>query len=370
MVADGAGNSIRKARQIDLSTGPTTINDRIGSADSNDYYVLQLKSRSSFAAKLGRLKADAQLALFNQRGRILQQSTRKGKRAESVQQTLKAGTYYLRVYSGNRRANTQYKLTLAASAVSSLPAQPNPASSRSSFNIQFDYRFDTSGWFTPEKKAALEAAANVWERIILNEFPDLPAGSRATVVDPQTRLLTEVVTDKVDDLVIFMGARQRGGSFSTLAVTQPASWLAEQSRSDFAPWVGNITFTSEIDWFFDSTPETAADVPRNRIDFISVAAHEIGHVLGISRSKAFDDLEVNYSFQGAKAKAQNGGNPVQLTNTLHIDDDTQSDNSGDPLLSPFHIPGERKLPTALDIAILEDTGYTVDYSTASRNPVA
>jgi hypothetical protein len=390
MVADRAGNSLRKARQINLSGGSASssssksVIDWIGGADRNDFYKLNFTTHSSFTAQLDRLKANANLALLNQQGQVLLESSRRGKQAERIEQTLEPGTYFVRVYPGDRRARTRYRLTLAASSSSSsspVPApstplpNPNPApgsppGSNNRFDIQFDYRFDTSGWFTADRRAALEAAANVWEQIILDEFPDLPAGSQTRVVNPETGQLTSVAANAVDDVVIFVGAKSIGGLFSTLAQVEPGSWLAEQSRSDFAPWAGTITFNNRTNWFFDPTPESAADLPKNQIDFISIAAHEIGHILGISRSTAFENLTVNYNFQGANAKARNGGNPVRLTNTWHIYNNTQPNGSGDPLMSQFYTPGQRKLPTALDIAILDDTGYTVSYSTAARNPIS
>jgi hypothetical protein len=44
-----------------------------------------------------------------------------------------------------------------------------------SFNIVFDYRFDTSGFFNdPQRRATLEAAAKAWESLIADEFPNVP----------------------------------------------------------------------------------------------------------------------------------------------------------------------------------------------------
>ncbi|NJK28412.1 MAG: VCBS repeat-containing protein, partial [Coleofasciculaceae cyanobacterium SM2_3_26] len=76
------------------------------------------------------------------------------------------------------------------------------------FNIEFDYRFDTNGFFNdPTRRAALEAAADFWEATIQDEFPDVAAGTTSSVLNPATGRWERVtLTSGVDDLMIFVGA--------------------------------------------------------------------------------------------------------------------------------------------------------------------
>ena len=84
------------------------------------------------------------------------------------------------------------------------------------FTITFDYRFDASGFFdNPHHRAVLEEAAALWSGIIRDEFDDLPAGISFDLRNPSgpgTRSVT--LTEPVDDVVIFVGAYDLGGSNS------------------------------------------------------------------------------------------------------------------------------------------------------------
>ena len=50
------------------------------------------------------------------------------------------------------------------------------------FNIQFDYRFDTEGFFNdPLRRNTLESSANIWESHISDDFTAIPAGESLSV---------------------------------------------------------------------------------------------------------------------------------------------------------------------------------------------
>jgi hypothetical protein len=264
--------------------------------------------------------------------------------------------------------------TLGNSSTGTVTIADNDVAPANSFNIQFDYRFDTNGWFTPARKAVLEAAANIWKGIILNEFANVPVGTELSVSNPQTGATEQFVSDvEIDDLIIFAGARNlgselgRGGSSSFYFVGSDLD--TRYNGSNFAPWTGSVSFNSSASWFFDSTPSTANDIPRNTNDFLSVAVHEIGHVLGFSNSiTAFSNFISNATFTGANAKAKNGSNAIPLSpDNSHIQDSYTFGTIGESALDPSITTGTRKLPTVLDIAILDDIGYTVDYSKATQN---
>ncbi len=235
-----------------------------------------------------------------------------------------------------------------------------------SFDISFDYRFDTAGFYTQEVRAALEAAAGIWEEIILDEFPDFKAGQPIVISNPETNEReTFALENDIDDLLIFMGARPLEGALA-LAGPSGGSFLAGDANflriasnfrdqgptTDFEPYVGVIQFDPDYNWGFN------IDAPEaGKQDFISTALHEIGHVLGIVSSGVFESQVEDRVFIGVNAKAVTGGTGIQLEPTFaHIARDLPG---GPSVMDTYNRQGERQLPSNLDKAILADIGYEI-----------
>jgi hypothetical protein len=382
--------ALSEAKDLNLSSRRTVVRDQLGKSHSKGFLQFQLNQRSQLTLSARSQRSNAQIRLFDQAGRLLQRFAPTQRGTSTIQQTLEAGTYQLQVTPRKRNQSTKYRLALKATPLSSPPASSRLAAStgvdKSRFNIRFDYRFDTIGWFTPEKRAALEAAARVWENIILDEFPEVAAGTRTYgVFNPQTGSVISggFVNDTViDDLVIFVGARDLGLSGTSPILAQAGPAGTRESRitgNQFRPWLGSIAFdldrgSSPTRWFFDSTPDTANDIPVNQIDFISTAVHEIGHVLGFGTSRAFDRLTAPLNaaqstakgFVGINARTVNGGNPIPLSGG-HIQESYEFGGSGESVMDVKIASGVRTLPTRLDLAILNDIGYTVNYAAAVQN---
>jgi hypothetical protein len=86
--------------------------------------------------------------------------------------------------------------------------------------------------------------------------------------------------------------------------------------------------------------------------------HEIGHALGFGSSAAFEALVQDGAFVGPRAMELFGG-PVPLSeDEAHFAADT-SIGGRVPTMELGSRVGERKLPTALDLAVLEDIGYEI-----------
>jgi VCBS repeat-containing protein len=244
------------------------------------------------------------------------------------------------------------------------------------FNIQFDYRFDTNGFFGNAQRSVLETAAAIWESHIKDEFTNVPVGTQLSVTNPQTNQNEQFLADfAIDDLVIFVGARQLGtgtlGQGGPSAIYTIGSDLDTRfNGDDFEPWTGAIAFDTSTNWFFDSTPNTDNDIPANSNDFLTTALHEIGHVLGFSTSVAFDNLVFGTSlFTGSNAISLNGGNGIPLELDGHIQDGFLIGGVGpEALMDPTITVGTRKLPTNLDLAILADIGYQIDQNNPQNNP--
>ncbi|MFB2971537.1 matrixin family metalloprotease [Aerosakkonema sp. BLCC-F183] len=238
-----------------------------------------------------------------------------------------------------------------------------------SFNIQFDYSFDTNGFFNnPERRTLLEAAADVWESYIQDEFKNVLTGTKFSLANPQNGGFEEVtLTSDIDDLRIYVGAAPTpfGDATDALAASSVEGYDADGSiynarlnGSKFQPFAGNLSFSSATNWFFDPTPNTSNDIPNGTTDFFSVALHEIGHILGIGPSKIFQQLGAGASFKGPNAVAANGGQPVPLEEDLgHVKNGVLSD--GQPVLMDPTYPDTRITPTRLDLALLADIGYRI-----------
>jgi Ca2+-binding RTX toxin-like protein len=236
------------------------------------------------------------------------------------------------------------------------------------FNISFDFRFDSSGFFADDaRRQALEEAGAIWESLIADEFDNVAAGTSFSLRDPSTGARRAVtLTEEIDDLLIFVGATDLPGR--TLANAGPDGFDAQGdvfSRrissdfrdigpiTDFEPWVGTIAFDAAADWSFRLDAAQSG-----RPDFISVALHEIGHILGIGTSAAFEALVANGMFDGVNARAVNGGQPVPLEADMsHVQDGFAGDTV---LFDPILTNGTRTLPSDLDLAMLADIGFEIE----------
>jgi len=256
-----------------------------------------------------------------------------------------------------------------------------------SFNIEFDYRFDSTGFFNnPLHRNALETAASIWENLIQDEFENIPAGIQFTVENPTLsgRLETIVLNSEIDDLLIFVSTiPETGDRGNALALARfdgfDAAGDVFQARisdnfrgtgpvTNVEPWVGTLSFNPNpsFDWFFDSTPATNDDIPDGQIDFITVALHEIGHILGIGTAPIFQAIGAGAVFTGPNTVNVNGGVPVPLEpDLIHVGEGATID--GQPVLMDPIADFERILPSRIDLALLADIGYEIAGFTALGN---
>lgn len=239
------------------------------------------------------------------------------------------------------------------------------------FSIKFDYRFDTVGFFTADRRVALEAAGALWANLIKDDFPTLPKGTAVRLKNPENRdedVWVNSIEEDVDDLIVFVGTSEaipglgRGGPSGATKTDDPALATALAARRDgtvFEPWAGSISFKASSNFFFDQTPATADDIPAPASDFITVAAHELGHVLGFSSGcAALLALTSDTTFIGPTAQAIYGG-PVPLATDLgHFQEGLKTDG-GETLMDPGMATGTRITPTRLDRAVFIDIGYDI-----------
>lgn len=256
------------------------------------------------------------------------------------------------------------------------------SAAQAQFTISFDYTYDTAGFFTGAnagRQTYLEAAGTYISTILsptaLNaitpgdgntwsvNFSHPGDGSEQNIENP---------TYAANVYTIYAGGRALGGSTlgvggtGGLSASGSGSWLDDiryRGNGTFnTGWGGSLSFDSATSWYFDSDISTVEDF-AGQFDFFSVAVHEIVHALGFGVTDSWDSLVSNGTFVGAYATALTGGNPALADGDAHWAIGTMSTIYGtataqEAAMDPDIAANQRKYITSLDVAGLQDIGYT------------
>jgi hypothetical protein len=239
--------------------------------------------------------------------------------------------------------------------------------------VQFDFSYDSSGFFNdPVRRALLSQAAS----IIGNHFSDslsaiIPNASlgdtgTAFFVDPTvgSRAIQNLVVPANTLIVYAFGEAMTGteagwGGPGGYSASGSQAWLNTVSTRDhagFSPWGGSVAFDSSTNWYFGSDP---AGIAPNQADFFTVAEHEIGHLFGFGIADSFKSHISNGQFTGANAVAEYGGNvPLDPNSNYSHWAENVTDRGMGPVMAPVLPEGSRRLFTPLDFAALNDIGWT------------
>lgn len=254
------------------------------------------------------------------------------------------------------------------------------SSSPHHLNITFDYSLDSSGFFTanPYAKACLQKAADEWTSHIIEDFPTVAAGTVSRLRNPVTENYSDIVfSAPVDDIVIYVGAHNLTDATASASLATPYSsntvlWDRYNDSDKAQPWAGSITFDSSpswaddssASWWFDPTPSTDNDLDTSKYDFVTVAAHEIGHILGITRGLNAFSTNCSYDgkyFYGSNAYAANNYRYVPLIDGTHPNGYTGNFPTkvvmsyGDS----YNTDNNRSMVSAIDLGMLKDCGYNI-----------
>ncbi|MDB5349736.1 MAG: Calx-beta protein [Planctomycetota bacterium] len=248
-----------------------------------------------------------------------------------------------------------------------------------SVTIQFDYSLDSNNFFnTQAKRDLLQIAANTLTSELTDSLtPIVPAGGNswtANFTNPASGAKVSLDNPMIpaDTIVVFVGSRALGGSELGLAETGGESsfgtdlWndtvLARGQvgalsilQTDFGPWGGSIAFDSKVNWYFGID---AAGLGSKQDDFLSVAEHEIGHILGFGTAESWRQKIVLGKFTGLSSTINYdlGGSPPVSPDGGHLAQGI-TDGGFQPVMTPTILQGTRKLMTHLDFAGLQDLGW-------------
>lgn len=260
---------------------------------------------------------------------------------------------------------------LAAAAVGQ--AQAN-------IDIQFDYSYDTAGFFADSnRKTVLESVAAVFERFTdvlksitstgssANSFDAYfanPANPGATVTLENFSVATNVIRVFVGGATFSGNTLAQGGpggfncsgvgTFCSNALSRGQGVVSGATASDVAPWGGSISFDMDTSWYVGLD---TAGLTSRQSDFYSVAAHELAHLLGFGTSDAFANLISGNTFMGTAS-----GNVGLSADQGHWAQGTTSTVNGltqEASLAPSILNGTRKYFTELDYRAMQDIGWQV-----------
>ena len=148
------------------------------------------------------------------------------------------------------------------------------------FNIELVFVDDS---FTPAQQDIIRDAAAHWERVIIGDVPDIDNYQQYPLDEWSDFLAAQIyVNDVVDDLRIFVAARDIDGSDGMIAST----WPSEIRTYGWLPILAQIKYDT-------------ADLYRGTEYFYSVMLHEIGHALGFGTIWRFFGLLQNPSQDSA-----------------------------------------------------------------------
>ena len=293
--------------------------------------------------------------------------------------------------------------------------------------IVLDYSLDSNGFFagpqSPQRQA-MEAVADFFEGLISDELAEINPQTFGGNVEWSARVshpgsgdivdIPNLVVPK-DTLVVYVGGGRnlggsagRGGSggysargtqawFDLISargeVNLDNSPATSPGATDFGPWGGAITLDTQRTWNFSTTgrePDGSGGT-----DFVSIALHEFGHLLGLGASsnswKTYTDTSqpTQPVFIGPASMAEYGGPiPMQAGGVpSHWQDDGacayplghEPDNPLNVLsltIGQFGTPADRdqiaimdpsscatadtrRVWTRLDSAALSDVGWTL-----------
>lgn len=260
----------------------------------------------------------------------------------------------------------------------------------SRLRFKFDYSLDSNGFFSGSNASRREVLQIAGD-LLLDQLTDTlsaisPANgntwtpnvwhpSRGSSGETIIQKLPENLKIAANEIVVYVGSRNLPGDLLALGGPGGAefngtdTWLETiQSRgqsgalkakpTDFAPTVGSLSFDSDssTNWYFGLNPD---GIGQQQIDFLSVAIHELCHVLGFGTAPSWQTFVSGNAFTGTNAKAAAAGRGNVALAGGHFDAEVRTNQGATPLGVERISAGSRHLLSSVDLAALNDIGWKV-----------
>ncbi len=263
--------------------------------------------------------------------------------------------------------------------------------------LKFDYSLDTNNFFNSTRRAALDEAGRSVAQYFTDDLtaisPSGPNTWAAYVCHPsrgasnQLCGVLENVSSRVrsvaaNEIVVFAGARDiigdvRGtGSSGAYSASGTQAWLntvagrgqsgaLSNPQTDVGVWGGSVSFdNSGTDWYFG---KDIAGIGQGQVDFRTVAAHELMHVLSFGlqlpdKTSPWERLTPGSRFNGSNAASAYVGSGAPPVDAAKSHWSQSIKDQGQLTLMRAEIStGERQILTRLDLAAMDDLGWQVAY---------
>ena len=269
-------------------------------------------------------------------------------------------------------------------------APPLPA-----LTIKIDYTYDATNFFnTQAKRDAVEAVAKFYGDMIQDsllrideaEYPGNTWTAVTTYPATGGTLNLPGLVVPANTIIVYVGARDLGGNTAGLAGpggysasgfnewfsllrgrgSAGASNPTASLRTDFAPWGGTMAFDIDSTWNFSQTQNVGGT------EFISIALHEMGHMLGIGTADSWFNKISSTVFTGSACNRSYGTNPQVQSGGGHFGGTVSTSRSfgsfnvahgttRQVLMLPTLVDNNSTLVVAsdMDLAALVDIGWQI-----------
>lgn len=281
--------------------------------------------------------------------------------------------------------------------------------------IQFDYTYDTTGFFATgsEAREALEWVGKFYSCLLDDDLLAINSSGENHFTakfwqpnmndDPETTETEGIASVSnfdvsADVLTVYAGAQAMEGNYeNTLAWSGPGFYsmsgsYAFQNQSisrgegsgvvadvqgatadEVGIWGGSVSVNTNKAWHTDHT----ILAEYGEFDLTSVLLHEFCHTLGFGTLDSWDNLLSGTTFTGTKATAINGGTAPSLQSagdTGHWSTSTPDStiwgtaDSQRTIMEPYISSGLDLWTTTLDIAAIDDIGWDINPVDAWTGP--
>jgi subtilisin family serine protease len=313
------GNSLLTARNVvGVQNGSIRLTEFVGTGDPNDFYRLEIDTKSNFSLRLDGLTRDADVKLIQDRnsngvvnfGEVISSSLNQSTTPEVIDVSkLAPGTYYVQVSSflGN---STNYNLTLSATPAPVLPDVLTPSGA---FN-------DSYGYGLVNANAAVTRTLNG-----STLFPDVPNLSEnnwgadainAPEVWAQNITGNGIVVAVVDTGVDYYhpdldsNIWQNPGEIAGNGIDDDRNGFIDDIRGwDF---VYNDNYPMDLDLYGHGT-HIAGSIAAERNDFGITGVAYNAKIMPVRVLDTFGEGKLNNVAAGIRYAADNGANVINLS---------------------------------------------------------